>query len=400
MPCVLVAEGRPCTFGDNVLARDDIVPVLLRFEQEPLPEHYLRRTRDRPSFTVSATAPLTEEAARYREWATGLPRQPEYFCNPDEPLQEVAQRFAGLVGLPHLSEQQVLWVRDKTRMKDRFGELGIGCAAYRLVRTKREVAEFGQDHGWPVVIKPTDSFACLGTYRVNSPVELADVPVPDDSRQWMVEEFVNGTEYQLCALVAEGRVLDAYLSGNPAPILRTLEGAINANITYAANEPTPVDPIAVAQQLADGIGFPCGYLHGEFFLEADGTFRMGELAGRISGCEVPMNHGLARGFDMHRAIMDTYVGRVPELRYTCERSVGDLLLPVRAGTVVGVSDEHELAELPGVIDVRIKVKPGQVLNPPRASFASSGYVHVAGTTADEVTERMHHVLDHYLIEIE
>ncbi|WP_394425925.1 ATP-grasp domain-containing protein [Streptomyces sp. SGAir0957] len=397
VPTVLFVESRRATFTDHVLARDDVDVVLLRFDSVPLSEEYVERTAHVPTFTLNTSAPLEEEAARYLRWVKGTPAlpRPRFFCNPNEALQADAQRFAELVDLPHLSQEQVGWVRDKTTMKDRYAELGIPHARYRAVTSKQDVVDFGEESGWPVILKPVDADSCIGTYRLDTPADVAAVPDLDPALEWMAEEYIKGQEFQLCAVIARGVVLDAYLSKNPVPILEVLDGKINANITYAPSEEIPVDARELAQRLTDGLAIPHGYLHGEFFLKEDGSFVMSEVAARLSGCEVPMNHGLAYGFDFLHTILDTYLDRVPHPRYTRDRAVGDLLLPTRAGRVTHISTEKELLRLPGVIGAHLTAAVGDVLDPPRASHASTGYVHVEGATAAEVERRMHAVLRHF-----
>jgi biotin carboxylase len=294
----------------------------------------------------------------------------------------------------------VSWVRNKPAMKDRYAELGIAHARYRMIEKKSDVLPFARELGWPVVVKPVDSDSCIDTFRVNDERGLAALDELGSHRKWMVEEFIEGREYQLCAIVSSGRVLDAYISRNPAPLLTIFDGAMNANITLARSEPQPVDGKALAQRIVDGMDIPCGYLHGEFFVRPNGEVCMGEIAARLSGCEVPMNHGLARGFDFLGAIMDTYLGRRPALAYTADKAVGDLLLPTHKGVVKRVSRDEDLLGLPGVIGSHVAVRPGDTLAPMRASSASSGYVHVEGPTAVEVERRMQAVLDRYVIELE
>lgn len=398
-PCVLLTEVRRPTFLDSALARQDVDVVLLHFDDVELNEEYLARTTHGPRFTVCSGESLDAEAERYLAWIADVGVNPTYFCNPNETVQVRAQRFAGLVGLPHLPEEQVRWVRDKVAMKNRYADLGIPHARYERVHSDTDIIRFADQHGWPVVVKPVDSEACIDTYRVQGPADLAALSMAPE-RDWIIEEFVCGREFQLCAIVAGGKVLDAYLSRNPRPVLEVLDGAINANITFAPSEPVPVDPLAIAQRLADGMRVPHGYLHGELFITDDGTFVMSEVAARLSGCEVPTNHGLAYGFDFLGAVLDTYIGRVPELRYTRDRAVGDLLLPTRPGRVSRISAADDLLGLPGVLGGRIDAKPGAVLDPPRASFACSGYVQVEGVTTDEVEERMRQVLDVFVLEVE
>jgi hypothetical protein len=219
-------------------------------------------------------------------------------------------------------------------------------------------------------------------------------------REWMVEEFLTGKEYQLCALVAGGKVLDAWPSWTPAALLETVDGAMNANVTIAAGPQLPVDVKEMTQRLVDGMRLDHGYLHMEFFLGADGSFHLSEIGARLAGCEIPTNHGLSHGFDVFEAILDTYLGRVPELRYTRRRCVGDLLLPPpAAGRVTAVTSLDELLRLPGVLGGRILLAPGMDVDPQRASHASSGYVHVEGADVAETASRMESVLDHFRVDV-
>jgi hypothetical protein len=406
-PGLLLVDGRPGSFTDHVIARQDVAVTLLRFERWAsfLPQDYRDRTAHLPCFTVADGVPLAEEAARYRTWAEEQPVPPRYFCNPQEPLQHPAQAFAGLAGLPHLDRQQVDWVRDKPSMKDRFRELGIPCAEYRRIDTTgaiaAEVRSFAGVHGWPVILKPTDSFSSIDTFKLDGPGQLAALP-PLRERSWMVEEYLTGKEYQLCALVAAGRVLDAWPSWTPAALLETVDGAMNANVTIAAGDALPVDVRALTQRLVDGMRLDHGYLHMELFVDPDGGYRLSEIGARLAGCEIPTNHGLSHGFDIFAAILDSYLGRVPELRYTRQRCVGDLLLPVpdRPGQVTSVTPLAELLELPGVVSGRIHLVPGTRLDPQRASHSSSGYVHVDGATVPETAARMQAVLDHFSLRLQ
>lgn len=95
---------------------------------------------------------------------------------------------------------------------------------------------------------------------------------------------------------------------------------------------------------------------------------MSEIGARLAGCEIPTNHELSYSFDIHSAILDTYLGRVPELRYTRRRWVGDLLLPPPgAGRVVAVTLLEKLLRLPGVLGGRVLLVPGTEVTPQRAS---------------------------------
>lgn len=392
LPSILLVQSRRSTFTRSALSRKDIRVALLAIAGDEVDLVGLSS----PAFILDPTCGLAEEVTRFQRWAAAHQFNPNYFCNPNEAMQHIAQRFAAALGLPHLTQAQVELVRNKVAMKMLYQQHGIPCAAFSVVRSSSDVDSFAALHGYPVIVKPVDSDSCINTFRVDS---AAEVPCLCDDVQWMVETYIAGREYQICAIVAGGKVLDAYVASNPAPIIEVFTGGMNANITLAPSEQKPIEPVAIMQQLASLVGLDHGYLHGEFFMTDDGRFFMSEIAARLSGCEVPLNHGHAYGFDLLHAIMDTYVGRYPELVYTRDRAVGDLLLPAVAGVVTRLSTTQQLMAYPGVLSCQMNVVIGDCIQPKRSSGFCAGYVQVEGRTSAEVQERMQRILDGFVLDV-
>ncbi|MGW8953943.1 ATP-grasp domain-containing protein [Streptomyces sp. NPDC055709] len=394
-----MADDRPTSFTRYAAESLADSLVLLRFSDaaKDLSDTYLRQTAHLPAFWVRENAPLEEEAARYRAWSEELPVPPSRFCNPSEPRQSMAQRFAGLAGLPHLTERQVRWVRDKEAMKHRFRKLGLNTARYARVSTVSEIESFAARSGWPVVLKPVDSFACVDTYRLTGPGAVSQEDL--GTRSWMVEEHLEGTEWEVCALIHGGEVLDAWPSAMPCRPLDIVDGAMNANISVPTDEGPPIDLRAMLQRIASGMEIDHGYVHMEFFV-VDHTVYASEIGVRLAGCEITANHGHAHGFDVFGATLDVYLGRRPTLDYTDRRCAGDLLLPLPgSGTVRRITPTKDLLRLPGVIDAVLHVGVGEHVAARRASHNASGYVHVAGRSIAEVETRMRGVLDAFAIEV-
>ncbi|MFE1793605.1 ATP-dependent carboxylate-amine ligase [Streptomyces sp. NPDC059525] len=396
---LLMVDDRPSSFTRYAARELAGRLVLLRFAdtRPDLPEDHLRETAQLPAFWVREDAAPAEEARRYREWAAGLPAAPTRFCNPSEPRQASAQRFARLAGLPHLTERQVALVRDKAAMKDCFRELGLRTAEFERVGSAAGIERFAGRHGWPVVLKPVDSFACVDTHRLDGPDDLAGIDLA--ARDWMVEAYLGGTEWEVCAIILGGEVLDAWPSAMPCRPLDIVDGAMNANISVGTGEGPPVDLRALVQRVVTGMGIDHGYAHMEFFL-IDGEVYAGEIGVRLAGCEIPANHGHAYGFDVFGATLAVYLGRRPDLRYGERRCAGDLLLPLPgSGTVRRITSREELLAMPGVIDAVLKVRAGDTVTARRASHNASGYAHVVGASVGEVESRMRDVLARFTIEV-
>ncbi|WP_188305987.1 ATP-dependent carboxylate-amine ligase [Streptomyces sp. CBMA123] len=398
-PVLLLVDDRPSSFTRYAARTLPEHLVLLRFEElrGDLSEDHLRRTAHLPAFWVRADVPLVREAARYREWVAGLPARPSTFCNPSEPRQALAQRFAKLAGLPHLSSRQVAWVRDKAEMKQRFRELGLRTAEFTRVRTVAEVAWFAATYGWPLVLKPVDSFACVDTHRLDGPQSLAGIDLT--ARDWMVERFLRGTEWEVCAIIHRGEVLDAWPSAMPCRPLDIVDGAMNASISVGTDEAPPVDLRVLVQRIVTGMVIDHGYAHMEFFL-IDGRLYAGEIGLRLADCEIPANHGHAYGFDVFGATLDVYRGIRPALDYRLRQCAGGLLLPLPgSGTVRRITPTEDLLRVPGVVEAVLTVGVGDAVSARRASHSASGYVHVVGASIEEVERRMREVLGAFTIEL-
>ncbi|MER6913557.1 ATP-dependent carboxylate-amine ligase [Streptomyces sp. NPDC000594] len=396
---VLLADDRPSSFTRYAARERGDRLVLLRFEEAraDLPPAYLRETDHLPAFWIRENVPLEAEARRYLSWIAGRPVRPTRFCNPSEPRQRTAQRFARLAGLPHLTDQQVRWVRDKAAMKDKFRELGLRTAAYERVNTARAVTRFAAAHGWPVVLKPVDSFACVDTFLLRGPADARAVDLT--ARSWIAEQYLGGTEWEACALIHGGEVLDVWPSAMPCRPLDIVDGAMNANISVATGPGPATDVAHLVRRIVHGMGIDHGYLHMEFF-ETDGAAWAGEVGLRLAGCEITANHGHAYGFDVFGATLDVYAGHRPTLEYGRRRCVGDLLLPLPgSGTVTRLTPRRELLALPGVIDAVLRTAPGERVTARRASHNSCGHVHIEGASAAEVERRMRQVLDTFAIEV-
>lgn len=401
-PCLLFVDDRPTTLTTATLRRDDIDLILLRWSDavDCLPPSHREATASVPAFVVDARAPVAVEADRFRDWLRSRRLSADHFLNPSEAQQQRAHAFARAVGLDALSAEQTRCSRDKFAMKGLFQSLGFRVAAHRLVRRPDEVIGFARHHGWPVVVKPRDGFSCIDTFAVASVDDLLELPMAKRS-EWLVEEFVPHREWECCALVHDGVVLDCYPVWLPAPPLAAADGAINGSVSARhTSEEFRADINAVMQRLADGMGIRQAYMHLDFFLGDDRDITLGEVALRPAGIEIPANHGMAWGFPMFDAIVDISMGRRPPLEYTEDRYVGDLLLPIRSGLVRWITPLDELLDLDGVLSGRLKVSPGDEAAPQRAAHTSAGYVHVHGASIGEVEQRMRAVLDTFDIVVD
>jgi hypothetical protein len=399
-PC---SAFRPCSLNYALFQRSDVLPILLRVEGEELGSEYREATRRFPRFSVDVDNDLSREVERFRRWCDVQRLDPRSFCCMSEPRQEYWQAFARALGLPAVAGDVARALRHKPTMKQWIKTAGLPCTAFAEVADIADVIAFGRLHGYPIVLKPVDGFGALFTSVLRSAEEVQDFAPLVKERAMMVEAFVSDREYECCALLAGGKVLDIFPSIMPSPPVDAAHGSLNANISIGSREHLPVANLRdIVQTLVSGFGLERGYLHLEFFASDDGGGQrctISELALRYPGCEIAKNHGLAYGFDIAGATIDIYLGLTPDLTYREARSVGDLLLPYKSGRVFGVMSEAELRRLPGVLEAHVAVRVGDLLPEVEpASFVCSGWVIIEGQSSSQVERRMRDVLESFHLE--
>lgn len=396
---ILFIEDRPMELTNRILNSDYVLPVILRFQhlRSSFTQDYLKQTEDNYYvFWVNIMNPIEYEAQRFQRWQKSCGLDVRYFLNPSEVAQYFAQSFARELGLPCLTQEQTYSCRNKARMKDKLREIGLCTADYREIVSTQDLIQAGNELGWPIVLKPADDSACRQTYLLHNSDEAKRIYLHSE-HQWLAEQFIDLAEYALDALVFDGQIIDFYPIMYPEQIIKTLDGAINANITLRRYSNKLADKAKyILEKYIRGMGIRHGYVHIEYFASVDhSTVILGEVGLRLAGSEIPSDHELSYGFDLFDALIKIHTGERPELLYTEDRFVGDLLLPVHPGQVVEVSTMDELMKMEGVIGGRIKVKPGEIVHPERASLSCSGYVFVEGSSAEEVRTRMYNILHKY-----
>ncbi|WP_195694566.1 ATP-grasp domain-containing protein [Priestia megaterium] len=401
---VLYIEDRPMLMTKRVLESKDIAPVILRFKHliKDFNSDYLIRTeRDFPVFYVDIMLPLEQEAERFIKWQNKMNINVKYFLNPSEVAQYYAQAFARFIGLPSLTKEQTIACRNKGVMKQRLNEIGLKTARYEVVVTKVDLLKAGENLGWPLILKPSSDSACRGTTLIQNETEVENIDL-HTKNEWLAEEYINLNEYSVDALVYEGEIIEIFPIMYPAPLLTTLNGAINANITLRHIDSKIRERLEnVVKKYIKGMDISQGYVHIEYFSDEDHEkIYIGEVGLRLAGSDIPSDHELAFGFDLFDALIKIHTNEKPNIVFKEDRYVGDLLLPIKKGKVKKISSLEELRKYDGVIDGKVNYREGQYMDFEQASLSCSGVLLIEGQSSQEVKERMLAILRDFVLETE
>ena len=269
--------------------------------------------------------------------------------------------------------------QDKLVMRRRLSALGIPAPAFAEIRAADEVARFGAEHGWPVVLK-----AVRGGYDGRG-VWMLDAPSPDlvgellaAGTPLMVEEAVQ-LRRELAALVARS----PYGQAAAWPVVETVQEDGQC-VQVLAPAPGLDSGVAVAAQqlalrMAAELGVT-GLLAVELFERADGTLVVNELAMR------PHNSGhwtiegsRTSQFEQHlRAVLDYPLG---DTEPTAPAVVMANVLGAPRAPTMGIDERlhHLFARFP---DVKVHLY-GKAERPAR----KVGHVTALGSEMAEVRGR-------------
>ncbi|MCW2673062.1 MAG: purK, partial [Frankiales bacterium] len=200
----------------------------------------------------------------------------------------------------------LLHAQDKLVMRQRLTELGVPVPPFAPIASAEDLAVFGAEHGWPLVLKAaTGGYDGKGVWVVGSPAEAA--PVLASGIRLLAEQKVP-LQRELAAVVARS----PYGQAAAWPVVETVqEGGICVEVIAPApglSEARAVEAQALALRLAQELGV-VGILAVELFETADGLL-VNELAMR------PHNSGhwtiegsRTSQFEQHlRAVLDYPLG--------------------------------------------------------------------------------------------
>ncbi|RKE18367.1 ATP-grasp domain-containing protein [Streptomyces sp. TLI_171] len=342
------------------------------------------------------------------EWEYHLPGRADAFfaAHPDlDPVAVIpaveyavpfAARLAERYGLPGAGLGSAQLLRDKHQLRTVAAAAGIANPASEPVRSAAELTDFMTRNPGPVVLKPANRQASVGTRVLHGPAEVEQawaqccaqdegVFVPDRPMElaMLAEQFVSGPEFSVELLVAGGRSVFANTTGKllyPGPY------PIESGHTVPAELPEEQRKSLVAEteRLVAAVGFGDGVLHCEWIL-ADGVPVLVECAGRLPGDSIPDLIEAAYPVRLLRsyfALMSgTPLGPLPERaeRATAAR----FLAPDGPGTVTAVHGMEQAAAAEGVQQAAIGIGPGHRTAGLRSSWDRVGIVTALADTPAE-----------------
>jgi len=268
----------------------------------------------------------------------------------DEPLVEPAARLREQFGLPGITSHTAKLCRDKVAMKARLREHGLPCAQSASAGDARELREFAEREGYPLIVKPIDGFNALGTHRVDDAAALeALLPKLElaHGKRVAVEEFVEGHEGFYDSIIGPEGVRHDFAS-------HYYPGCLEANRTRWISPQIAVtnridgagyaELRDIGRRVIDALGLRSCSTHMEWFFGPKGL-KVSEIGARPAGEKIWDMYRVANDFDVYAEWARAIVGQASAQTPSRRLSVGSIQVrPDRDGRFTGHSGVQQVFE--------------------------------------------------------
>ncbi len=332
------------------------------------------------------------------------------------PISEYAVPFAarlaeryGVVGAGYGA---ALALRDKQLMRAITSAAGIPNPRSVPVSGPADVRAFMADIGGPIVLKPANRQAAVGTKILRDPAEVESawlecldqdegVFVPDRpmALRMLAERFVEGDEFSVEMMVQHGRpVFGAatrkFLFDGPRPVE---QGHLH---------PADIDPELTERLLADtvrvldAVGMDSGFVHCEWMVE-DGLPYLVECAGRMAGDGIIELVEIAWQYDVVGEFYAMMRGQPLTVTppSTPDRYAAVWLSRAPVGEVESVDGVEEASAAPGVHTCAVSVAAGGTTHELHSSWDRIALVTAEGTGPAEALANAQHAIDRITVKI-
>lgn len=300
-----------------------------------------------------------------------------------------AAELRRVLGLPGQDVESARAFRDKVVMKALVTSAGIEVAEHAAVESACDVVRFVERFGYPVVAKPRCGTGSINTLivRDSAALDAMFAALPEISGG-LVESFVPGEMLHVDGLVHRGQHVLTSVSRYVTGCLAFYRGESLISVQLDTSDPLRSRLVAFAERVVAAMPLPeLTPFHLEVFHTPDDRLVFCEVASRVSGGRVRESVAHTFGIDMTKTWIEWQLGlrdTVPTAKQPTT-VCGDAAIPPRAGRITAFADA---LDVPGIVDLEVSCRPGDVLPPPATSTSSMATILAEAPTARELTERL------------
>ena len=294
---------------------------------------------------------------------------------------------ADALNLPGIPFEVAERATDKIKMRQVLKGRGVPIPDFRPIWTLEECQKAVQDMPLPLVIKPCDNMGARGVRKIERLDDLIsafrEAKETSISGKLILEEFMEGPELSLDALVFEGSI---HITGVADRIIERAPYFVEVGHTLpsALPEKQQARAVEVFKQAISALGIDIGAAKGDIKITPEGP-KIIEIAARLSGGWMSAyTYPLATGVNLYKAAIQVALGETPtDLKpktslVSAERS----LFPL-PGKILSIRGVEEARKIKGVKEIILMKEAGDMAEEPRSNMGKVGYVITVAKTREE-----------------
>ena len=274
----------------------------------------------------------------------------------------------------------------------RLEAAGVGVPEFRVAASGSDAVEAAREIGFPVVVKPVSGSGSVGVKLCEQAGEVrahADALLRQKQNERgqplppyvLVEQLIIGPEYSVETM---GTNVIGITSKRLGPLPHFVEIGHDFPAHFLDREDESISQTARDSLKALNLGW--GPAHIELRLDPGGP-KIIEVNPRLAGGFIPELVRLACGIDMIGETIRQVAGGVPLLEKTRRRYASlRFILATEGGVLSSRNNLDDAAQVPGVVEARLYLKPGERLSR-RGDFRDRvGHVIAVGETPSSAQE--------------
>lgn len=306
----------------------------------------------------------------------------------------------------------VLLTRDKLKMRMHMDEHNLSNIAFEEINTVQELEDFGTQHGYPFILKPSNGVGSIQVHKVtesmdkqallegifNDPV-FKEVTVPDfDKPKLIAEVFLDGPEISVEAVTWKGEhcvfgFTDKILFGGGSfvELGHKMPAKLDAELQQEITQ--------IVKDFLTSIGHYIGPSHTEFKLTSDGP-KLIESHTRTGGDQIFEMTDKVYGIDMIKETLRGLSGA--PFNATPQVNGGAAIQYIgseHSGVIKSFSFDQATDNDKQVERLQRLKQVGDDVDSSCHSAARLGYALAYGNTADHAHEKVSEAVERVVVEI-
>ncbi|NEO12170.1 MULTISPECIES: ATP-grasp domain-containing protein [unclassified Moorena] len=283
------------------------------------------------------------------------------------------------LGLPHAGMAAAQVTTNKRWMRERCREHHILQPRFVPCRTMDDVNLAADLIGFPLIIKPTDNRGSFGVHKLDRAEQLEaaylDALMNAHSREILVEAYIEGIHITVDGCVDQTG--QHHNLGIASKQVTPGEKPIITEVLYPAaiSEEMTNHVLKTNNKVVEALGITNGATHSEYIVDEKGRCFLLETANRgggvlTSGKIIPEISGV----NISELLIANALGEPYEVHSQLNKQAAMLTFFVfESGTVKAISGIEEAENIPGVLHLQLRIKPGDVLLPPQSGAGRHGF---------------------------